>query len=251
MKSLSVNFVNAIDKALVQRPTQMQEQRSQINTPFPLDSLIIKPDNHHDKTPVYLLLHGFGQRAKRLYRQWGQLFNPNDCLVIPNAPFPMPKKKTDSKTGKDYYQIPRAWYFYNNLKDEFLIDYEFPSELLARFIQDIGLVDNPLCIIGYSQGGYLAPFVATKLTQTKHVIGINCRYREDLLPAKLRFRLDAFHAQKDTQVDYKKSFTSFELLKSRSLAGEFYTWPEKDHELDEQTNAQLMAHIKDYRDLLV
>jgi predicted esterase len=163
----------------------------------------------------------------------------------------MPKKKTDSNTGQSYYQIPRAWYFYDNLKDEFLIDYEFPSELLAGLIQKLGLASNPLCILGYSQGGYLAPFVGAKLAQTKHVIGVNCRYREDLLPAKLNFRLDAFHAQEDTQVDYQNSLASFELLNSRSIAGEFYTWPNKDHELDEQTNAQLMGHIKDYRDLLV
>lgn len=229
----------------------MQEQRSLITTPFPLDSLVLKPQELNENTPVYLLLHGFGQRAKRLYRQWGGLFQESDCLIIPNAPFPMPRKKTDPETGQSYYQIPRAWYFYNNLKDEFLIDYEFPSLLLSNFMHELNLEKNPLCIIGYSQGGYLAPFVGAKLKQTKHVIGVNCRFREDLLPDKLDFRLDAFHAQKDTQVDYERSLKSFQTLNRRTLAGEFYTWPDKDHELDDQTNKELMAHLNDYRELLV
>lgn len=228
----------------------MQEQRSHISTPFPIDSLVIKPDEFNDKTPVYLLLHGFGQRAKRLYRQWSKIFEENDCLIVPNAPFPMPRKKTDPESAQSYYQIPRAWYFYDNIKDEFLIDYEFPSRLLSGLITELNLEKNPLCIIGYSQGGYLAPFAGSRLKQTKHVIGVNCRYREDLLPQKLNFRLDAFHAQQDTQVDYNRSYQSFEALKKRTLGGEFYTWPDKKHELDDWTDAQLKAHIKTYRELL-
>lgn len=228
----------------------MHEQRSLITATFPVDSIVIKPDEHHEKTPVYLLLHGFGQRAKRLFRQWGELFDQNDCLVIPNAPFPMPRKNKDPQTGEYYYQIPRAWYFYNNLKDEFLIDYDFPSQLLAEFIDHLDLSKNPLCIIGYSQGGYLAPFVGARLKQTKHVIGVNCRFREDKLPDSLDFRLDAFHADQDSQVDYKRSSESYQKIFPRVAAGEFITWSGKDHELDAQTNAELQQHINTYRELL-
>lgn len=229
----------------------MQEQRSLIPTAFPLDSIVIRPEGHHEKTPVYLLLHGYGQRAKRTYREWAPLFSKEDCLVIPNGPFPLPRKNTDPQTGEQYYQIPRAWYFYNNLKDEFLIDYSFPAELLAGLIQELGLLKNPLCLIGYSQGGYLAPFVGVKLKQTKHVVGVNCRFREDMLPDWLNFRLDAFHADQDTQVDYHRSQKSFHTLNARSLSGEFITWEGKDHGLDDETHESMKKHINTYRELLV
>ena len=89
----------------------------------------------------------------------------------------------------------------------------------------------PLTIIGYSQGGYLAPFVGEKIPQTKHVIGVNCRFRFDKLPDKLNFKIDGIHGEQDENVDPLRAKESFGVLKDRGASGGFYIVEKEGHRL--------------------
>lgn len=228
----------------------MQLTRQFVMAPTPIDTLWQKGKEGTD-TPVYLLLHGFGERAKRLYRQWGNLFEEDVHLLIPNAPFPLPKKEMDSQTQQPFYKIGFAWYFYDDIKDEFLIDYQYPAKILRQLLEDLDLAKNPLCIIGYSQGGYLSPFAGALCENTRHVIGVNCRFREDMLPPKISFRLDALHAQEDSKVDFARAQAAHAKLQARGVSGEFKAVADLDHDLNPQMNQELKQLIKKHRALLV
>lgn len=227
----------------------MELIRKLVSAATPMDTLFIE-GKEGSETPVYLLLHGFGERAKRLYRQWAPLFCDDVHLVIPNAPFPLPKREIDPQTGKAFYKIGHAWYFYDDIKDEFLIDYHYPAAVLKQLIHDLGLANNPLCIVGYSQGGYLSPFVGSVCQNTRHVIGVNCRFREDLLPKTINFRLDALHATDDTKVDFTRAKAAHERLAQRGVAGHFKAVAGLDHDLGPEMNKELSDLLKTHRALL-
>lgn len=227
----------------------MQLTRHLVQAPTPIDYLWQKGTDAV-QTPVYLLLHGFGERAKRLLRQWGPLFEKDVHLVIPNAPYPLPKREVDPETQRPFYKIGFAWYFYDEIKDEFLIDYQYPAKILQQLLKDLNLDKNPLCIIGYSQGGYLSPFAGALCENTRHVIGVNCRFREDMLPSKIDFQLDALHAQEDSKVDFSRAQAAFEKLRQRGVKGSFRPVPGLDHELGPEINQQLSMLLKKHRALL-
>jgi len=93
---------------------------------------------------VILLLHGYGEKAQKIFKRLIE-YLPKDSLVIaPNGPFPLPVKTEDG------YKLSFAWYFFDPIKDKFFIDYELPSELLKNFYQQLDLPDLPLTIIGRS-----------------------------------------------------------------------------------------------------
>lgn len=187
-------------------------------------------DSKEQTAPVYLLLHGYGERAKRIARVLAPYLPEDAAWIAPNGPFPLPKK-VESPTGP-YYQIGHAWYFYDDLKDTFFIDYSFPAQWLRALLEKLDLLQRPIIVIGYSQGGYLAPFAAQELPNCQAVIGLNCRFRHDLLPAvPPSYPVHALHAEQDSKVSFERAQNSHQALVERGYSGGFHSIPNQDHEL--------------------
>lgn len=187
---------------------------------------------------VILLLHGYGEKGQKIFKRLID-YLPHDSLVIaPNGPFPLPAKTDEG------YKLSFAWYFFDPIREKFFIDYDLPSELLKNFYPQFKLPDLPLIIIGYSQGGYLAPFVGEKIPQTKHVIGINCRFRYDKLGQNLKFILDGIHGKNDLVVDPQRALESFEVLKKRGTKGNFYFIENEAHLLSEPIKKKVQELLK-------
>ena len=151
---------------------------------------------------VYLLLHGYGENGDKAFRHMAPALLPSDndnndddiLILAPNAPFPIP-----SKVGVPVAAF--AWYFYDPVREVFHIDYSCPASILKALLFHLGLHERPTTVIGFSQGGYLAPFVGEKVASIDHVIGVACRFREDKLGDTLSFRLDGIHGSEDEIVD--------------------------------------------------
>ena len=62
------------------------------------------------------------------------------------------------------------------------------SDFLFNTLKNLNLLNKELFIIGYSQGGYLAPFVGLKCPNTSAVIGINCNYKTEFFNQKINFK---------------------------------------------------------------
>ncbi len=206
------------------------------------DTIYREGINTKPSDPFILLLHGFNERAQRIFRKTLEAIPENLTLVVPNAPFPMPRRVHDQ--AGDYYKIGYAWYFYDDLKDEFLIDYSYPSAWLNSLIKTMGLDQRPMIIIGYSQGGYLAPFVGEACSNTKKVIGINCRFRDDMLSSNPpSYPLFALHGDNDDKVCPVRAQASFEKLKAQGYQGDFKLMAGKGHELDQDVCEELKQLI--------
>jgi predicted esterase len=202
----------------------MKVKRKKFASTFSLDYLENETNNFNQ---IFLLLHGFGQQAETIFNQVKNLIPSHAKIIAPNGPFPLIKKRHKE------LKYSFAWYFYNPFSQDFLIDYEVPSTLLKNFIEHLQYEKLPITIIGHSQGGYLAPFVGQKLKMTKQVIGINCRFREDMLEPKLTFRLDAISGLEDQVVDPQNALQSFESLQKKGVKGRFIGLKNHGHEVSE------------------
>jgi len=177
---------------------------------------------------IAILLHGYGQNSKIIHDDMADVLDKDYFWIIPNGVFPMPRKRAEGISFKF------AWYFYNSAEQKYYIDFKYPCGVLKSLIESIDDNSRPITIIGYSQGGYLAPFLGQAIDKTEKVIGINCNYRADMLDDNFDFDLYSIHGDIDPIVDYENSKQSFESLKDKiSTSSEYITVKDGAHSLNE------------------
>ena len=164
---------------------------------------------------LVLLLHGFQQSGSLIYRLLEDAIDSSFNLLAPNAPFPIPQK-----TGSGY-RVSYTWYFFDPETDTYFYDMSLAIEYIEALLKNLDLKDKDVTVIGYSQGGYLAPFVAERLSAVSQVIGVNCRFRDEALTGPLPFRLDAIHGAADVLVDPKRAQRCHEAILENGGEGVF------------------------------
>ena len=70
--------------------------------------------------------------------------------------------------------------FLTEKKEKYLIDQTFSRDILTRLIDEELNHQGEVIIIGFSQGGYLAPFVRSTLKQVTKVIMINANLKVEI-----------------------------------------------------------------------
>jgi predicted esterase len=185
---------------------------------------------------LVLLLHGYGESGERIYRKLEPSIAPELEVIAPNGPFPLPERLPEGG-----YRLGFGWYFYDATKDEYFIDPELAAVYLRNLVQDLGLAGLPLRVIGFSQGGYLAPFLAGTDLRLRHVIGIGCRFLDDELPRLQNVRLDAVHGGDDDRVPVDQSRRSHATLVARGVAGEFRELTGVGHRITPEVVAAVLA----------
>lgn len=181
-----------------------------------------------DNDRLYLLLHGFNESAEKVYKRVSPLL-PGDALTLaPNGNFPIPVKKPN-----EGYTVNFGWYFYDNSTKTYFIDYDLPSEIIINLIKELGLENKKLYIIGYSQGGYLSPFVALKHGNVEKLIGMACVFRHKMFDYAPNFPMVAIHGKEDLMVSFEGQKESVEEMKDLGIDIDFIGLPEAGHRLDD------------------
>lgn len=201
------------------------------------DYLLRTPEGAAAPPRLYLLLHGFGQTAMA---PWGQLepgLPARAAVLSPNGPFPMPRRISPSgrevpAASEGEWMMGFAWYFYNPETDQYFIDMEIGVRYLLELLGKLGLASVPTTVIGFSQGGYLAPFLGQALPCVDHVIGIGCQFLVDELSLPVRFRMDGIHGARDERVSPELAQRSHQRLVGAGMKGEFVLIPEAGHRMD-------------------
>ncbi|MCM2277412.1 MAG: hypothetical protein NDJ89_04995 [Oligoflexia bacterium] len=179
---------------------------------------------------LYLLLHGYEQSGAYFFRKCAGTIaaaDPEALIVAPNGIFPLPRKEGDR------YTVGFSWYFYDFSSDEYFIGMEPAVVFLQGLVARLEARELPVTLIGFSQGGYLAPFAAQAIPAVDRVIGIGCRFLEREVEGELRFRLDAIHGARDELVPWQPTRRSFDAFQARGAKGEFILLPETGHRMDE------------------
>lgn len=205
---------------------------------------------------VILLLHGYSEDAKRIYKRLGRKINETfgedskTLIIAANGLYPLPKAFPLEKsiTEADDLLQGFAWYFYHAGTNTFLIDYKIPAETLGNWCEKLTQGNKPLTVIGYSQGGYLAPFVGFNVRKRgihlKKVIGINCSFRVDMMEETPDFPMDLIQGENDTIIDRKLAKERFDKLKEKGVSGEYTSIPNADHKLCPKTAEVILKKLK-------
>lgn len=202
-----------------------------------VDSQMRAPQSGPPKR-LYVLMHGYLQSGKKIYDKLESLIPPDSMVLAPNGPFPIPRE-VSSENGS-HFEVGFSWYFYNPKTDEYFIDMEIGVNLVKSLIREMKLESIPATLIGFSQGGYLAPFAASNIAQVDHVIGIGCQFLNEELSLPLRFRMDQIHGAQDDVVDPKTSQKSHQALVEAGVKGEFHLLDGTGHRIDAAVRGKLL-----------
>jgi predicted esterase len=196
----------------------------------------------HDPKRLVVLLHGYEQSGDKMMEKLKGVV-PNDAAVLaPNGPFPVPRR---TETG---YRMGFSWYFWNPFTDEYYVDMEiavgFIAELVRDLVSQLPSPELPITLIGFSQGGYLAPFIAQAMPQVDHVIGLGCEFLVDELEHPVKYRMDAVHGAKDDVVSCENAKKAHQELVRRGVKGGFYELADTGHRIDAPMQALISDLIK-------
>ncbi|MGK5087964.1 hypothetical protein WDW86_10430 [Bdellovibrionota bacterium FG-2] len=207
-----------------------QSKRLTVQSPLTCDTFFRGTEN---PSHLFILLHGYMQSGKYIARQLESAL-PKDAEVLAlNGPFPIPRKSEEG------LKLGYSWYFYNPKTDELVIDMKTSIDFVINAIAALGFESLPKTLIGYSQGGYLAPFVGQKLSGVTRLIALNAEVLDDELAGPLEFRIDSIHGAKDEIVNPKIARERHARLKARGVQGEFVELPESGHEITEEMMSAL------------
>ena len=184
-----------------------------------------------------ILLHGFGQTGSEILAKLTETLAEDDFALAPDAPFPFPQREAGS-LGEGF-----AWYFFDPVTNRYLNSMDAALEYLAAWYEQAVPRELPIAIAGYSQGGYLAPFLGLRLPRVERVTGINCRFRSEALPARLPFRLDAVHGSDDKLVDMERARACHGAIMAEGNAGCFQSVAGAGHGLNEAIRAAVRSSL--------
>lgn len=150
---------------------------------------------------VLILLHGFQQSGRWIHERLHEI-NFKGRVISPNGLYPVPLKL------KKGWILTYGWYFFNPITSSYVTDMNESVKYLQCLLEHIfknSLGQKKIKVIGFSQGGYLAPFLAQVVKNINQVIGIHCRFRSEVLQEAYSFRLDAIHGRDDKIVEFDRS----------------------------------------------
>jgi len=188
---------------------------------------------------VILLLHGLGERGKRIFRKLLPFLPKGALIIAPNGPFPIQRNKQHK------LEFGHSWYFYDKIEKKYFINQD-----LAKFwLRDLLKIENPnslpVTIIGFSQGGYLAPLAGKEIAETKLIIGLACEFRTTLIQEKLPFEMVAIHGEEDEIIPQSMAQNEIALLKNIGINVDFHS-VKAGHEITSEMGKVVQEILEKY-----
>ncbi len=163
---------------------------------------LLKGDIHKNNR-VYILNHGFMSTPQKMMDRFEKRLPEESLILAPCGPFPVPVKEENG------WRVGYSWYFYDDVNDEYLINYDICQNYMSHLLKEIGLADHKKTIIGFSQGGYSAVHMVEALEHVTHLIGIGCRFKIDQPQFSDNLLVEALHGEDDNTVGIKGARESF------------------------------------------
>jgi predicted esterase len=187
---------------------------------------------------LFLLLHGYAETGQKILEKLGPAL-PEDAVVIaPNGPFPINEwVGTDWKERRVKFTF--CWHFYEPKTDSYYIPPDTAIAHVCGGLKRLGLLDLPKTIIGFSQGGYLATYIAERLSNVRQVIAIGCEFLPDELKGSVPFRLDGIYGEKDHILSPTKARESHQAILGKTQGGDLFSVPGLGHEIDDRVASRV------------
>lgn len=171
----------------------------------------------NSKTGLVICLHGYQDHALSMLRRigWWDKDLPFQVLAI-NGPFPVP-----SWTG-DGFKEAYSWYFRDSRADIMLVHPTTTAQALRALIDDLGFKDTPKVIFGFSQGGYMAPYLTSQLINVRGIIGLGCGYFREAYEQCPPVLVHAVHGDADERISMSGARADFEKIRQFGHTGAFH-----------------------------
>lgn len=188
---------------------------------------------------LVVCLHGYQDHASSLLKRLGWLGRtdlPFRVLGI-NAPFPVPV------WGPRGFSEAYAWYFRDATAGFEVIGPEAAARGAAQLMTDLGLVSVPTVILGFSQGAYLAPWLAraresaTPNDPTRAIIGVGGGYPRENFGGLAHVPTYAVHGVDDERVPCADAAREHADLVAHGFAGRFVAVPGLRHRVTAEVEA--------------
>lgn len=188
-----------------------------------------------------ILLHGYQDHALSMTRRMGWLDAdlPFAILAV-NAPFPVPIWKPEGFI-EDY-----SWYFRDTSRNLMIVHPSDTARKVAAIAESTGVAKGPIVLLGFSQGGFLAPFVAKLLPTTKAIIAVGSGYPpEPYGELDRRVRVFGIHADQDDRWPLMSSMSAHAALMEQGFKGDFQVVPGLGHRIDASLDPMIRKFVAD------
>lgn len=192
-----------------------------------------------EATSLVLLLHGLDERGLRIMRKLMKYLPESAHILAPNGPFPLPRPKSD-RTDYGY-----TWYFYDRFTQSYHVDQTLALSLLKSLLSEKNHGNLPITVIGFSQGGYLAPLLAYEDLNIKTVIGLGCEFRERFFKSAPTFRLYGLHGDQDVIISPENSRGCAEALLKKNITVDWKLVPGAAHEINQAMGIAVQRILED------
>jgi predicted esterase len=216
-------------------PALAPYHRAEFQSRWTADYMLRTPPENIKPARLVVLLHGFSLRGEWMYRKLERVIAEDAIVIAPSGPFPLIQRSSDGRR----YELGYSWYFYDPHADEYLIDMKVGADFVRGLLKHLRLDHLPTTLIGFSQGGFLAPFVAAGLPNCSQVIGIAAQFLSEEIPGSTHYRMDQIHGELDDTVLLADAESSHLRLKERGVAGDFKPIAGLGHKIDDQVREAL------------
>lgn len=197
--------------------------RKSINLTWNANYHIREVDNPSE---LVVLLHGWQQDGRYILGELQSCFSKDAVILAPDAPYPVPFVKNGQ------LKLGYAWYFFDPRHMVYVIDNSFGLEYLEKLITELGFGDLPKRLVGYSQGGYITPFLGDRLENVIQSLTVNSRYRSEVLKKELAFPVDAINGAGDTIVDVDRAQRCHAAMLEHGNTGDMVLVEGSQHKVD-------------------
>jgi predicted esterase len=176
-----------------------------------------------------VLLHGYQDHAMSMTKRIGWLEGdlPFQIMAI-NAPFPVPIWRADG------FVEAYSWYFRDTDRNLMLVSPDDTAKQVAKLVQSVMPPGEPMVLFGFSQGGYLAPFVAHHLQGVRALVCLGSGYPLDPYKGLRQLKIHAIHGDQDERIPVSSSQAAFARLTELNLQGTFSVVAGLNHRVDGQ-----------------
>lgn len=190
-----------------------------------------------DSKDLVILLHGYQDSAESLFRRLIRTGPLPYSVLAPNSPFPAPIRTEDG------YREAYSWFFADRSKGMVLLHPDVSIAAMTQLIERRGLKHHRKILVGFSQGGYFAPFAARGLEGVVKIIGVGCGYRPVDYEGVKVDDVDAVHGDKDEIVSYESAFKGYQELRPHLKSGEWMAIPGLKHGIDDRARRIIEERI--------
>ncbi len=213
-----------------------------LNLPTHAGGILKRPGSEGGgRSHGYLLLHGYSETGKRINEKLRDALPSDAVIFAPDGLYPMPVRSREHGLKEGY-----AWYLYNPLSDEYIRDMHPAREYLLQLREALRL-DHEVSdwtIIGFSQGGYFAPFLAERWPGVIRVIGLCASFLpEEMERAIPSYSMHLILGEDDEIVARETIEGRFRQLVDRGVDGSLKVLKSVGHRIDERLLSELKLLI--------